>query len=105
MIAPRLFRLLPLAAALLVGAATAQVQVPVETAEDSRKLLAEAFDVPPQEFAKWTPADFTKKIGGYGIKHVREQMVLDGMVDGINPETVKNPTFREFVTTMQEAHM
>ena len=42
MIAPRSFRLLPLAAVLLVGAATAQVQVPVETAGDSRKLLAEA---------------------------------------------------------------
>lgn len=42
MIALRSFRLLPLAAVLLVGAATAQVQVPVETAEDSRKLLAEA---------------------------------------------------------------
>jgi len=40
MIALRSFRLLPLAAVLLVGAATAQV--PVETAEDSRKLLAEA---------------------------------------------------------------
>lgn len=42
MIALRSYRLLPLAAVLLVGAATAQVQVPVETAEDSRKLLAEA---------------------------------------------------------------
>ena len=27
------------------------------------------------------------------------------LLDGINPETVKNPTFREFVTTTQEAHM
>ena len=42
MIALRPIRLLPLVVALMVGAATAQVQVPVETAEDSRKLLAEA---------------------------------------------------------------
>ncbi len=82
-----------------------QIQDPAAVPVGASKLLAEAFDVPPQEFAKWTQADFTKKIGGYGIKHVREQMVLDGMVDGINPETVENPTFREFVTTTQEAHM
>ena len=82
-----------------------QIQDPSAVPAGSRKVLADAFDVPAKEFAKWTSADFTKKIGGYGIKHVREQMVLDGMVDGINPETVKNPTFREFVATTQEAHM
>ncbi|MDP3906219.1 murein hydrolase activator EnvC [Novosphingobium sp.] len=42
MIVPRPLRLLPLLTALMVGAATAQVQLPVDTAEDSRKLLAEA---------------------------------------------------------------
>ena len=51
MTALRSFRLLPLAAVLLVGAATAQVQVPVETAEDSRKLLAEAQALIPYALA------------------------------------------------------
>lgn len=42
MIAPHLIRLLPFAAVLAVGTAAAQVQVPLETAEDTRRLLSEA---------------------------------------------------------------
>lgn len=82
-----------------------QIQEPSTVPEGARKMLATAFDVPSKEFSTWTAADFEKKIGGYGIKHVREQMILDGMVDGINPETLGDAGFRRFVTSTQEAHM
>lgn len=42
MIARHLIRLLPFAAVLAVGTAAAQVQLPLETAEDTRRLLSEA---------------------------------------------------------------